>query len=461
MIVNGVLKFPSNFHFGSATSSFQVEGSSGNRYTDWDKFFAEKNEIVKPSEIGPQWWVKGKAEKDIEQMAGLGLRMQRISFEWARIEPTRGEIDEEAIQRYKEIIKKIIDCGMIPIVTINHFTLPIWIAKQGSWANDKTVGDFAHFAKFIVARFPEVNEWITINEPNILVATAYLSHYFPPRSNSIFKAIAAGKNMWEAHRRAYIKIKRIAPLSKVGVCFAFRWNRAFNHKDIFERFYAHIVNEFSEMSYVRGAPDKMDFIGCNFYTGYFLDLNISKLKVRRIKGIHSVPDTLLFGETKTPRAYLSDYGWPIVPGFFLDLLRKLHKATKKPIYITENGIADADDSHRAYYLITHLVALWRAIHEEIPVENYMHWSTVDNIEWTEGYSKSFGLLALNPITGERKLRKSALLYKEIASKGEIDIERLVHEFLPKGQQDVALKNIQNLLLGKVRLITPEGQELYS
>lgn len=461
MIVNGVLRFPQEFKFGSAVSPFQVEGNSGIRKTDWDDFLEKNPGMVKPNEIGPQWWLKGKAEGDIETMSGLGLKIQRIGIEWARIEPHKGEINHEAIQRYKEIISKIIELDMIPVVTLNHFTLPQWIAKQESWLNDNTVGYFSHYAKFIVSLFPEVTYWITINEPNTVVASGYLSHFYPPQSNSLFKAIFAGKNMLAAHRKAYSKIKKVSPLAKVGVSYAFRWSRAFSRKDILERFYANIVNEISEMGYVRGTPDKLDFIGCNYYTGYFLDLNIFKWNLRSKRGYDEIPDELLFGEKKTPNAYVSDFSWPIVPSFFLDVLRKIHNASRKPIIVTENGIADSSDDKRAYYILTHLAALWRALQEGIRIEHYLHWSTIDNIEWTEGYRKSFGLIELDPVTGKRNLRKSAMLYKEIVESHELDVEKLISKYLEDRQQEVARKTIQNLMLGKVRLVTPEGEEKYS
>ncbi len=457
--MSNVLEFPSNFHFGTSVAAYQVEGNDGNRKSDWDTFIKSHPSIIKPHEKGPQWWIKGKAEKDLEMIAGLGMKIQRLSLEWARIEPEKGEINHEAILRYKEIIQKVFDLGMSPLVTINHYVLPDWIARQGSWENDKTVGYYNHFVKFIVNLFPEVTHWITINEPNVLVASAYLSHYFPPQRNSVIAAFRAGKNLLHAHRKAYTSIKNIAPLAKVGISFSFRWNRAKDRKDIFERGYANLVNNISEISYVKGIQDKIDFIGCNYYTGYFLNLNIFKYRMTKRHDASTIPQTILFGESITPHAYLSDYGWPIVPNFFLDLLRKLHKACNKPIIITENGIADADDKYRSFYILVHLVALWRALQEGIPVHHYIHWSTVDNLEWIEGYGKRFGLIAIDQVTGERKLRRSAHLYKEIATTGRMDIEKLIEKHLEGRQQNLARRSIANLLQGKVRMTSPEDRDV--
>src|SRR5207248_170312 len=123
-------------------------GDSGVRKTDWDVFMKDNPHIIKPGQKGTQWWIRGKAEEDIEHMAKLGLGMQRISFEWGRIEPEKGNINHDAIKRYKEIVGKIIEMEMIPLVTLNHYVLPEWVAKEGSWESRKTVGTYAHFVKF-------------------------------------------------------------------------------------------------------------------------------------------------------------------------------------------------------------------------------------------------------------------------------------------------------------------------
>lgn len=457
---NPVLEFPPNFKFGSSVAAFQVEGSTGKRKTDWDVFLQNNPQIVRPNQKGPEWWIKGNAEKDLTTMADLGLKIQRMSLEWARIEPSKGEINQDAIIRYKEIVQKIFELGMSPLITINHYTLPAWVSRNGSWENEKTIGYYCHFVKFIVNIFPEITHWVTLNEPNVMVASGYLSHYYPPQRNNLFAAIRAGKNLLEAHRKAYTIIKRIAPLSKVGISFSFRWNRAQNRKDIFERGYANLVNNISEISYVKGISDKLDFIGCNYYTGYFLNLNILNLRLTKRGDSHTIPKTILFGESRTPDAYLSDYGWPIVPNFFLDLLRKLHRACDKPIIITENGLADQNDKHRSFYILTHLVALWRAIQEGIPVHHYIHWSTIDNFEWIEGYRKSFGLIELDPITGARKLRRSAHLYKDIATNGKINVDKLIATYLEGRQQELAKKSIENLLLGRVRMTYPKEKIIF-
>ncbi len=446
---NEILVFPTNFRFGSSTAAFQVEGNSGERKTDWDTFLTDNTNIVREDEKGPQWWDKGKAEEDLKAMAELGLKVQRISFEWGRIEPEKGVINYNAIKRYKEIIKCIFDLGMSPMVTLNHYVLPEWVAKEGSWEAQHIALYFERYTELMVAEFPEVTHWITINEPNILVIMGYFTKYFPPQRGSLTSAIKARHNMLVAHRRAYHKIKDANPNAKVGVAYAFRWDRAASASDPFERAYTAFVNYLGELSYLDAMYKTSDFIGCNFYTGYFLNLNLLKWKVSISLSNRRLPEVLLFGEVKTPDTYESDYKWPIVPDFLLNALHVLNKNYKLPILITENGIADSHDRYRSFYILTHLVAVWRALHEGIPIRHYFHWSTVDNLEWIEGYSKKFGLLSCNPTNGTRKLRKSAHLYREIATSGKIDINHLISTYIEDDQKEVALLTIRKLLRGEL------------
>jgi beta-glucosidase len=441
-----ILEFPKEFLFGSATAAHQVEGNEGERNTDWDVFMKQYPEIINMHEKGPEWWKQGRAEHDIQTMANLGMKVQRIGISWGRIEPQKGNINLEAVARYKEIIKKIIDSGMIPMITLNHYVLPQWVAREGSWENKRTIGHFEHFVKFAVLEFPEVKYWLTLNEPNILVILGYFSKYYPPAKNSLFSASVARFNMLEAHRKAYKKIKSISPMSKVGLTFAFRWNLPEHKNYVLDKWYAKLVNHISVGSYVEATKKYMDFIGCNYYTGYYLNLDIRKLKFRARHTDKVTAKTLLFGETRKPASYKSDYGWPIVPDFFLEVLRYLNSTFNLPIIITENGLADKEDKRRSFFILTHLVAVWKAVQEGAKIQQYLHWSTVDNLEWILGYTKDFGLIDNNPITGERKLRNSAHLYSEIVRESKIDIDKLISKYLLKEEGEKAQEVIERMLL---------------
>ncbi|MGH7245804.1 MAG: glycoside hydrolase family 1 protein [Candidatus Levyibacteriota bacterium] len=438
------LPFPSDFHFGTAVSAFQVEGNTGTRKSDWDEFLQKHPDIVSAKEIGPQWWEKGNAEEDIDAMAKLGMQTQRLSFEWARIEPEEGKYNTQALERYREIIDYLHAKNIQPLVTLNHYSLPDWIAKRGSWENPYIVNAFVRYVGEVAKAFPDVKTWLTINEPAVLVESGYLLPFFPPQRNGIFSAIRAHHYLLSAHKKAYKILKREIPESMVSMAFSFRWYRPENPKDLLERLYAFAVNYLDSLNYVDGVKDYIDFIGVNYYAGYYLNFNPSKMRLR-IHGpeSHSLK-TIFFGEVKKPGAYVSDLGSPIVPGFFLELLQTLNKRYHKPIIITENGIADKKDTHRSFYLLVHVVSIWKAIQQGIDVRGYCVWATVDNLEWLEGYKEEFGLLHVDAVTGKRTLRKSAMLYSDIVTKRGIDVQRLLSTYFTNEQKEKARELIYHL-----------------
>lgn len=439
------LPFPKDFRFGTAVSAFQVEGNSGLRESDWDEFLTKHPEIVTSTDVGPQWWEKGKAEEDIDTMSRLGMQMQRISFEWARIELEEGKINHDALKRYREIIDYLKKKNIEPMVTLNHYVLPEWIAKKGSWENPKTIDAFEKYTKLVAKEFSNVRIWLTINEPGVLVESGYLLPFLPPQRSGILAAIKAHHNMILAHRRAYAVLKKEIPTCLVSMAFSFRWYRPDNPKDMLERFYAYSVNYFDSLNYVDAVKDTIDFIGCNYYAGYYLNFNPSKIR-RRLHGPENRPaKTILFGEVRKPGAYVSDLGAPIVPGFFLELLQTLKKRYNKPIIITENGIADRRDYHRPFYLLVHLVSVWKAIQQGVDVRGYLFWSTVDNLEWLSGYKEEFGLIHVDPKSGERTLRKSAGLYKNIISSRGIDLKKLISTYFDSEQREKAEVLVHHLL----------------
>ena len=254
-----------------------------------------------------------------------------------------------------------------------------------------------------------------------------------------------------AHEEAYRNLKKRIPDAKVGLSFAIRWYRPDDPKSLKENIYTRIVNYLSSLNYIDATKYTCDFIGCNFYTGYYLELSFKHLHRTMRRDAADIPETLLFGETKKPEAYVSDMGWPIVPDFFLDVIRSLFERYRKPIIITENGIADEDDNYRSFYLLTHLAAISKALEEHIPVTGYYYWSAIDNLEWLYGYDKRFGLIEVNPVSGERKIRKSAYLYKEIISSRKMMYKNLKETYLVQNQHTSADKVLNSLFAkGKIQ-----------
>jgi len=451
------LFFPENFTFGTAVSSFQVENPDPARYSDWDAFIHNNpsKKIIRDGQIGPDWWDLEKAKRDIDVMQSIGTTSLRLSLEWARIEPQPGVFNPEAVIRYKELITFIKDKGMAPIVTLNHFALPKWVADMGSWSNRDIVKEFEKYTDYVLSFLPDIPFWITLNEPNLLAISGYLSKYFPPQMGSIIGAGKARFNMIEAHEKAYRLIKSRNEKAKVGIAFSFLWYRPENETDRLERMYTYMVNYLNSTSWVERSLKKIDFIGCNYYTGYYLNLNPLKFRLTSRKDSAGIPKILILGQSKKPDAYSSDMGWPIVPDFFLSLLRNLYNSYKKPILITENGIADVHDKYRAFYILTHLVALWKILDEKIPVIGYNYWSTIDNLEWLYGYSRNFGLISYDTKTKERHIRRSSKLYENIIKNGHINIPFLLNRYIPEEQKRKAELLITNILTAGKR--TPQMQ----
>jgi len=441
------LSFPDSFIFGSSTSSFQVENIAANTGTDWGAYIHDRfYEIVRPGEVGPQWDDLKQAERDVQMMRDLGLDLQRISIEWGRVCPRRGEFDEQAINYYKQLIHAIKKVGIEPMVTLHHFTLPDWVAISGGWENPQTVQHFLRYVQRIVSELPDVKHWLVINEPGVQAPYGYIAGYFPPHKTNIVRFFIARNNLIRAHKKGYRLIKSLVPQAQVGSAFSCMWLRPNDPHSRLERFGTYLGNYIFNTNYIAACANDLDFIGLNYYFGYYFDLRLSEPDQMFRQDSTMTPANVPFlGVTVRPRTFRSDFGWPIAPDFFYSALRNIYDSYKKPIFVTENGIADRDDVYRGMYTLTHLVALQRAVSEGANVRGYAHWSTIDNLEWNEGYSKRFGLIKLNPVTGERKLQRSAHLYSEIAKTHTIDIDHLVKRYIRPEIQPMTHSVIRELL----------------
>lgn len=442
------LIFPEHFTFGTAISAYQVEGNaSEQRRTDWDTFLDDNpSQIIRPGEIGANWWGnKENITNDLQEIATLGVCTQRISIEWGRIEPHEGHIDKEALSYYRFILDTCKSNKLVPIVTMNHFVLPEWLSKKGGWENPHVVKYFLRYAHTLLEHFGDVSTWLIVNEPSNSIYLGYLLGIFPPNKRSIFATLTARKNIIATHQQTYAYIKKHFPTTQVGSAFSFLWLRPLDKNYIIERSLTRFLNYLVNTNFISATKDYMDFLGMNYYTGYYVDLNLAYITPTMRNEAIYVPHHLPFARTVRPKTYKTDTGWPIVPDFFLDVLKHIYSAYKIPILITENGIADRDDTYRSFYLLTHLVVLKKALEEGIDIRGYIHWSTVDNLEWVEGYAKRFGLISVHPVNEKRYLRDSAQIYKAIISNKHYSIEQLINDFIPDPQKEYARYSIRQIL----------------
>ena len=418
--------FPASFLFGTATSATQIEG--GCTTSDWFEFARQPGRVKggdRPDVACDAW---RRWEGDVALQKSLGLGAHRMSIEWARIEPREGEIDRAVLDRYREMIGALRDAGIEPMVTLHHFTLPAWLAARGGVLAAGFAERLARFARVVVGALGDVcRRWITINEPNVLAAQAYLLGVWPPAVTSPAAAVRAHHRLLEAHVAAYRAIKSLrGDAVEVGVAHHLRVAEPARPGSILDRAaartFARVFNDAFATATCEGrmygpldplahgrrgfrvaeARGTQDFFGINYY---------SRDLVRFAPGR---PQELFSSRQVPPGAAVSDLGWEIYPAGLGRLVRTWGRRSRVPVYVTENGIADAADAKRGAFLVDHLTELGRAIADGVDVRGYFHWSLTDNFEWAEGYAPRFGLFEVDYATQARRPRASARLYAGIA-----------------------------------------------
>lgn len=385
--------FPRGFLWGSATSAYQVEG--GNENSDWESFGKLPSATLRTGGINlPR---AGKAcdhyhrfEEDFTIAKSLNQNAHRFSIEWARIEPEKGEFDEKEVEHYRQVLQALRRRRIKPLVTLHHFTNPLWVAERGGWENPSTVGYFESYVRYTVTQLADLCDfWVTINEPYIILSEGYLWGNWPPGKRDPFAAFRAEKNLMRAHRDAYQIIHTIQPKARVGIAHSLAsirlplraWYSSFWERAIVDR----------------AGPQ--DFIGVNYY--------------------RSISPRVFNPWGRGGSLQRSDSGWEIYPEGLYCILKDLRKFNL-PIYITENGIADAEDEKRANFISDHLVAVWRALQEGVDIRGYFYWSLLDNFEWAHGFGPRFGLVEVDNKTMKRTIRPSAQVYARIAKRNALE-----------------------------------------
>jgi len=404
-----ILKFPKGFFWGAATSAHQVEGGNLNDWSVWEKenagrlvrkakkYWQPWQQEKFPEMFKPANYISGRAcnhyelyEQDFNLAKSLGHNAHRFSIEWSRIEPAEGKINRKEIEHYRQVLLALKERGIEPFVTLNHFTLPIWLAQKGGWLNPKTPYYFDRYVKIISENlFDYVKFWITINEPNQYALEAYLIKAWPPQRKNPFKYFKVLNSLAKAHQLAYKSLHLIDLNCQVGISK----NQTFFEGNSIKYLADYIHNKY----FLNRIKENLDFIGLAYY---FHDL---------IKG---------FWFSHFDNVKFSDLGWGIYPECIYHILKDLQKY-QKPIYITENGIADAEDKKRAKFIKDHLSWVHKAIQEGVDVRGYFHWSLLDNFEWDKGFWPRFGLIGVDYRTMERKIRPSAKIYAQICKKNSI------------------------------------------
>ena len=385
-----VFKFPEGFLWGSATASYQVEGGIFNN--DWA--MAAKDGRLMPAGSATDHYNRYKEDFDIAK--SLGHNAHRISIEWSRIEPEEGKFDHKEIEHYREVIRALKERGITPLITLWHFTLPVWFVTKGGFASKDSPALFSRYCKHVV---DELNDkdiiWSTMNEPIVWSTFSYLWGQWPPfelfKTGVFLKVI---RNLVKSHKHAYEEIKEQTPEASVGIVK----NNMYMHVSKYSKLniFAHInkwVNNYLwNIYFMKKIKNHIDSIGLNYY-------------------FHTE-----FG--KKEKYVKNDMGWDLYPEGLQFVLEDLKKYNK-PIYITEAGIADKKDYLRAEYIKDLVVSIYKSIENGVDVRGFMYWSLLDNYEWVYAYSKKFGLVEVNMLTKERKIRSSAYEYKKICESNSV------------------------------------------
>lgn len=386
------LKFPAGFYWGTATSAHQVEGSNFNNWSIWEKS-GKRIERLKKQGKNPQEYISGRAcdhyhlyEQDFDLAKSLNNNAHRFSIEWSRIEPKKGQIDQKEIEHYRKVLVALKERQLEPFVTLYHWTLPNWLAQKGGWLNPKAPYYFDRFVKIVSENlFDYVNFWITINEPNVYASNCYLRGLWPPQRKNLFKYFRILKSLVRAHQLAYKSLRLIDLECRVGIT---------KNNIYFSGF--PLIGYFWNSYFLNKIKREQDFIGLNYYFQ------------------HCFP--------KKKNLPVSDVGWSIYPQGIYFVLKDLKKY-QKAIYITENGLADAQDIKRAKFIKDHLAWIHQAIQEEMDVRGYFYWSLLDNFEWDKGFWPRFGLMEVDYKTMERKIRPSAFQYAKICQNNRLEFKK--------------------------------------
>jgi len=403
---------------GVSSASAQIEGG-GFTHT-WSGWY-EKGHIRDGSNPARANDHLNRWKEDIDLMAKMGIGIYRLSVEWVRIEPAKGSFDKDAVLWYRRLLEYMKSKGISPLLTLHHFTNPLWFEESGGFAEPSNIPVFLNFVEFAVRQFGDlVSEYVTLNEPNVFAVMGYHTGVFPPGKKSVLAAMKVQSVMASCHIQAYSLIHRLRKEmgytdTKAGFAHHARVFAPKNKKNLWHHICAYLSSRMFQDALTRAcllgkfsfplknyakAPcgQYADFLGLNYYTR---------------STVNSLADGVREGCAR------NDLGWEIYPEGIETSARGLYKLLERPIYITENGTCDNNDSFRCLYIYDHLNVL---VNCGLPVERYYHWCFTDNFEWCEGESARFGLVHVDFNTQKRTVKKSGNFYSAIIKNRSITVE---------------------------------------
>lgn len=422
------MKLLENFLIGAATAAHQVEGN--NIHSDlWAMEHMKHTSFIEPSLDAVDHY--NRYEKDIKLMADAGLNAYRFSIEWARIEPEEGHFDSEAVDHYKAVIACCKKYGIEPFVTLHHFSSPKWLISKGGWEASTTPEDFAHYVRFIIGELgSELHYICTINEANMGIQVAAIAERYKRQMMAQMQAAQSGGNSADGSVQVGINLQKMMEGQKAAAA------------ENLEVFGVEKVENFTSMRTREGdllilkahelAKKEIKALYPDIKVGLTLSLHdiqpqedgmerakkewdeefmhyLPYIKDDDFLGVQNYTRSLIGADGQLPNpdgAELTQMNYEFYPEALEHVLRKVAKDFHGDLYVTENGIATADDTRRVAFIDTALKGIVSCINDGLPVKSYFHWSLLDNFEWQKGYSMTFGLIAVDRSTQTRHPKES-------------------------------------------------------
>ena len=422
------ISFPKNFLWGTATAEYQNSGAEtckNNNWAEWEQSVDSKgNPRIKDGQISKKstdHWNLYK--EDIKLMKELGVNSYRFSVEWSLIEPEEGVFDPKAIEHYQEVIASLLEANITPMITLHHFTNPLWFQKIGSFEKEENIKYFVRFCSYVFDKLSsKVNLWCTINEPGIYAFMGYILGYFPPGYSSFQIASEVLQNLLKAHCQVYRTLKTMPNGEKAQIGLVHNllkmepynsWNFIVSIPCSYLSYMTtdcitHFLKTGKYVFYIPFAAyscfeDDMetpllDFIGLNYYSHPLLGLQLS---------LYEPMYSCCYSNE-----VMSDMQFRLYPEGIYRAVQEISEIGV-PIYITENGIPDNSGKHIATFINRYLYALSCAITDGYDVRGYFYWTLTNNFEWNEGYRIKWGLYDVDFDTQKRTLKEGAKAYQNI------------------------------------------------
>jgi len=401
------IRLPDNFLWGASLSAYQSEG--GNFTCDWYEW-EKKRKLTLCGDAARHYQMY---KDDFKLASGLSLNSLRISLEWSRLYPDCNEFSLKELDHYRNVLDSLLKLHITPMVTLHHFTNPLWFMRKGGWRKSSNVDYFLDYVRTVVKALKDYcSFWLVFNEPMVYVYNGYISGHWPPGSRSLRDVYAVMENITKAYIEAYDEIKLIyrlgtLPAPQISIAKHMRDFAPCEQGGPAAKFFAKFRDRNFNMAFIGPLSrlGKLDFIGLNYYCRDY------------VKGGSLLGSSCLVDHHINRRNAL---GWHMSPEGMYDLLLRCG-IFGLPVVITENGTAEKFNDHYEYFLLSHLKAMARAREKGVDIRGYFWWSLIDNFEWDLGFEPRFGLYEVDYKSYARKVRPFAVTYARICKANEIEI----------------------------------------